>query len=51
MKNQDVLIVYPESKEQHKVIKAFLDALSIEFESETYNPEFVAKKSKGKTRL
>lgn len=46
MKNQDVLIVYPESKEQYKIVKAFLDALDIKFEqseSETYNPEFVAK--------
>lgn len=46
MKNQDVLIVCPESKEQYKVVKAFLDALDIKFEqseSETYNPEFVAK--------
>jgi glucosamine 6-phosphate synthetase-like amidotransferase/phosphosugar isomerase protein len=43
MKSQDVLIVHPETIEQYKIVKAFLDALGIKFESETYNPEFVAK--------
>lgn len=32
MKNQDVLIVHPSSKEQMTVIKAFLDTLKIKFE-------------------
>lgn len=50
MKNQDVLIVHPSSKEQMTVIKAFLDTLKIKFEfskESSYNPDFVAKINKG----
>ena len=43
----EMLIVHPENKDQVKVIKAFLKALKIGFESKqetpTYNPEFVEK--------
>lgn len=46
MKNQDVLIVHPQTSEQLTVIKAFLEALKIKFEfskDESYDPDFVAK--------
>lgn len=46
MKNQDILIVHPESEEQVAVVKAFLEELKIKFEysnEENYNSEFVAK--------
>lgn len=51
MKNQDVLIVHPETNEQVIVVKAFLEALKIKFEfskDDAYNPEFVAKILQGK---
>jgi hypothetical protein len=46
MKNPDVLIVHPSTKEEVAVLRAFLEALKIKFEfskKEDYNPEFVAK--------
>lgn len=51
MKNQDLLIVHPETNEQVIVVKAFLEALKIKFEfskANAYNPEFVAKILQGK---
>jgi len=51
MKNQDVLIVHPQTTEQVTVVKAFLEALKIRFEfskEEVYNPEFVEKILQGK---
>ena len=42
MKNQDILIVHPESEEQVAVVKAFLEELKIKFEysnEENYNSE------------
>lgn len=51
MKNQDVIIVHPASEEQVIVLKAFLEALKIRFESskdETYDLEFVAKIKKAR---
>ena len=46
----ETIIVKPESQEQKKTIKAFLNALKIKFKEEDlspYNPEFVAKIKKG----
>ncbi len=54
MKNQDVLIVHPQTAEQLTVIKAFLEALKIRFEFSkdgAYNPEFVEKILEGKTDI
>ncbi|MCB9310031.1 MAG: hypothetical protein H6567_08240 [Lewinellaceae bacterium] len=50
MKTPDTLIVHPSNEEQLSVIKAFLEALKINFEfsKDTYNPEFVAEVLKGK---
>ena len=51
MKNQDILIVHPESEEQVAVVKAFLEELKIKFEysnEENYNSEFVAKIKKAR---
>lgn len=51
MKNQDVLIVHPQTSEQVTIVKAFLEALKIKFEFSTddsYNPEFVAKIEKAR---
>ncbi len=54
MKNQDVLIVHPQTAEQVTVVKAFLEALKIRFEfskDEAYNPEFVEKIIESKRQI
>lgn len=46
MKNQDIFIAHPQTREQVSALKAFMQALKIKFEvskEETYNPDFVAK--------
>jgi hypothetical protein len=51
MKNQNVLIVHPQTTEQVTVVKAFLEALKIRFEfsnEDGYNPEFVEKIQKAR---
>ena len=43
----ETVIVYPQTKEESKAVKAFLKAMSMKFErkevQKPYNPEFVAK--------
>jgi hypothetical protein len=40
----ETLIVHPRSKEQLTVLKAIMEALKVDFETEkAYNPEFIAK--------
>ncbi len=54
MKNQDVLIVHPQTAEQVTVIKTFLEALKIRFEFSkdgAYNPEFVEKIIESKRQI
>ena len=46
METQDIFIAKPNSLEQVNALKAFMKALKIKFEiteSDSYNPEFVAK--------
>jgi hypothetical protein len=46
MKAKSVIIVEPQNQEQLNVLKAFMNALKIEFkvaEKSEYNPEFVEK--------
>jgi hypothetical protein len=46
MKTQDIFIAHPQTNEQVSALKAFMQALKIDFEiskDETYNPDFVAK--------
>lgn len=54
MKNPDVIIVYPSTKEEVVVLRAFLEALKIKFEISKkgdYNPEFVEKIMKSKKQI
>lgn len=51
MKTQDVFIAHPTTEAQVSALKAFMQALKIEFEvsnGDSYNPEFVAKILQGK---
>ncbi len=46
MKTQDIFIAHPKTDEESKALKAFLQALKIEFEipkAQEYNAEFVKK--------
>lgn len=46
MKTQDILIAHPQTTEQVNALKAFMQALKIEFEvsnTDKYNPDFVKK--------
>jgi hypothetical protein len=46
MKTQDIYIAHPKTDEESKALKAFLQALKIEFEipgDKKYNAEFVKK--------
>lgn len=46
MKTQDILIAHPQTNEQVSALKAFMNALNIEFEVanvDSYNPTFVKK--------
>jgi len=46
MKTQDIYIAHPKTGEESKALKAFLQALKIEFEipgDKEYNAEFVKK--------
>ncbi len=46
MKAKDIYIAHPQTDEQSKALKAFLQALKIKFEipgDKDYNPEFVKK--------
>lgn len=46
MKAKDIYIAHPQTVEQSKALKAFLQALKIKFEifgDKDYNPEFVKK--------
>lgn len=46
MKAKNIIIVEPQNQEQFNVLKAFMDALKIEFkvtEKNAYNSEFVEK--------
>lgn len=54
MKNPDVLIIYPSTKEEVAVLRAFLEALKIKFEFSKkgdYDPEFVKKIMKSKKQI
>ncbi len=46
MKTQDIYIAHPKTEEESKALKAFLEALKIDFEipgDKEYNAEFVKK--------
>lgn len=43
MKTQNTLIAHPETTEELKALKAFMEALKIRFEESSYDPDFVAK--------
>ncbi len=46
MKTKDIYIAHPKTDEESKALKAFLQALKIEFEipgEKSYHPEFVEK--------
>jgi hypothetical protein len=51
MKTKDIFIARPQTDEQSKALKAFLEALNIKFEipgEKAYNPEFVEKVSESR---
>jgi hypothetical protein len=39
----EIVIMHPKSKEQLSALKAFAKALKVDFETSTYNADFVAK--------
>lgn len=39
----ETVIMHPKSKEQLSALKAIAKALNVEFETNTYNPDFVEK--------
>ena len=39
----ETVIMHPKNKEQLSALKAFAKALKVEFETSTYNADFVAK--------
>ncbi len=41
------ILAYPTKPEEEKSLKAFLKASKINFETSSYNPEFVAKIKRG----
>lgn len=53
MKTQDIFIAHPTTSEQVSALKAFMQALKIQFEvskKDSYNPDFVDKINESKNQ-
>ena len=54
MKTQNIFIAHPQTSEQVSALKAFMQALKINFEiskTDEYNPEFVQKITESKEQV